>query len=139
MLNRKDQQVVKEWHEAQEKAKEAKQSIESVVQEERHLRDKVVGLFKDVVEGSKNAIELGNGYVLKLTQKYKRTVNKEAVLASMTKMQEANIPVEMLYKISYDLDLAIYRKLSPEQQAIVDETFILKPDTPTVELQLPKK
>lgn len=138
MLNQKQNAVVKQWYETNKKVSEAKEAMKDNIDLERKLRTEVVSFFPVVVEGSKNQLDLGGGYALKVKQGYTRKVDTAAVVESAEKMRELHIPVDMLYKVKYELDMAIYRKLTEEQRKVVDETFTLTHDTPQVELQAPK-
>lgn len=137
-LTKEDNALINEWNKVKTRVAEIKATLKPDADAEFKLRGKVKALFENIVEGSKNALDLGNGYSLKMKQDYTRKVDTASVATLSQAMVEAQVPVSMLFRVKYDLDLTIYRKLTPEQKALVDQTFTLTEDAPTIELITPK-
>lgn len=130
--------VIKDWYESKQQLIAEKARLSPIEADERVKRAALKTLFSEIVEGSKNVIELGNGYSLQLKQTYSRNVDNAALQSMLPELKEAQVPVDMLYKAKYELDMAIYRRLTKEQKELVDQTFVLKEDMATAELKVPK-
>lgn len=138
-LGKEDFAIINQWHKLKSQLAQVKLDNKADTELEFKLRAKVKTFFTDVCEGAKNVLELGNGYSLKMKQGYTRKVDTATVVSLSEAMAQMNIPISMLFKVRYDLDLAVYRKLTDEQKKLVDQAITLTEDAPTIELVEPKK
>lgn len=139
MIKKERDKLIQDWHAAKAEVAKRKEELAPFEATERKLRLQLTSLFPEIVEGTKNVLELGNGYSLRIKQTYTRKVDTAVTENLLPKLREKQVPVDMLYKTSYELDMAIYRKLNDDQKSLVDETFTLKPDMITAELKTPNK
>jgi hypothetical protein len=138
-LNKEDFAIINQWHKLKSSLAQVKQDHKADTELEFKLRAKIKTFFEDVCEGTKNVLQLGNGYSLKMKQGYTRKVDTATVVSLAESMAQLDIPVSMLFKVRYDLDLTVYRKLTDEQKKLVDQAITLTEDAPTIELIEPKK
>lgn len=94
--------------------------------------------FGDIIPEGTNKAEFEN-LKIKAVGKMNRTVLEELRASTM---EEAKLNAEQaqgLLKVNYDLSLTAYKGLSTEQQKIVDKMIVLKPASPTLEVELIEK
>lgn len=105
---------------------------------EADLRKKLFNVaFPSPVEGT-NRIELPHGWKLKGTYKIQRDVD-EATLDSMrAKIVEANVVVDEVVNWKPSLSGTAYKNLTAEQKLVFDRCLIIKPGSPTLDLEPPK-
>lgn len=131
------------WYEMQDQLSKLKAK-------ETLLRQRVFkGLFKTPEEGT-NTLPLtalyaeagmpDDGHVLKAAHKLNRNVDK-ALLTNLTpKIQTEfkGINLDTLIEWKPDLKIGVYRKLTTEEQHMVDQFLTVKPGMPDLEVVLPK-
>lgn len=131
--------LLKEWGTLTAEINEVKEKLKPLTDREMVLRKELASHFENVIEGTKNVLELANGYSLKLNYKLKRSVDEAAFNANLEAMKKANVPVDILFKTEPTLVKGIYSKLNASQIELVDQCLVTTPDTPTLEMVAPKK
>lgn len=131
------------WYEMQDQLDKLKKS-------ETLLRSRLFkGLFKDPKEGV-NDLRLtdlyalagmpDDGHVLKGTHKINRSVDKAALTANQADIREKHPGIKLDEVIEWkpELRVGVYKKLTAEEQLIVDRCLTIKPGMPELEVVLPK-
>jgi len=112
---------------------ELKLAITKLQEEERALRDGLfTGTFPKPTEGVNKSM-LPDGREVKGTYKLNRTVLQDAVPALPATLRK------MVFKTTYELKLAEYRKLDKASQKTVDKALTVKPGLPTLEIKAAKQ
>jgi hypothetical protein len=128
-----------EWNTARLKVDE----IKWVIAAEQALRKEImVMFFPKPVEGSKNIIELNDGWKLKFTYKLDRKIDEAALPAVEDKLREMGVNSDLLVKLVPQLETAVYKSLgitNPEAKKVFEEALIIKPGSHTLELVAPKE
>lgn len=105
-------------------------------QRERELRDYFVAQnFTNPKEGTNRTVvpDLGVQFVLKHT--IRREI-EEPVLKSLEKeMLRKGVPVDSLVKWEPSLVLSEYRKLNPAQLKLFNRALVIKPGSPSLEVE----
>jgi hypothetical protein len=92
--------------------------------------------FPAPTEGT-NTAPFTNGFVFKGTYKLTRDID-EAVFATMApQFFEAGINPNKLIRHKPELAVTEYRKLTAEQQKLVDQALVIKPGAPSLEIVKP--
>ena len=115
-----------------------KDELTRIKQQEIALRRKIFGAFFTVEEGTEYR-PLGNGYRLKAIAKLDRNIDIAHFDTMRPQFKDAKINPDDLVKYKPELVLSEYRKLTKEQQHLVDLTLIIKPGAPTLEIVAPKE
>lgn len=116
-----------------------RQQLARVKAAEMVLRTKIFkGYFPAPVEGTNNA-PLANGYVLKGKFTITREVDPGALQALKDELLKAAISADKLVTYKPSLAVAEYRKLTAEQQHLMDQCLIIKAGSPALEIVLPAK
>lgn len=87
---------------------------------------------KEAVEGV-NKVELQDGWALKATLPYTRSLDQTKVESALKLLKKAHAP-DALIKVKYELSVAEYRALDLKTRGIVDAILTTKPGTPALEL-----
>lgn len=134
--------MVGEWWGLKAKINKYKPLVEPLVDAEKKLRLSIVAVLwpadKPENEGTQR-VELGSGYKLKANVKIDRKVLKDRVLGVLESMKKSGMPTDDLINWEPQLNLKAYRALTAEQQKVVEEALEIKPASPTLELEEPKK
>ena len=132
------QQLLSDWYLAREAAIQAKE----VIEKEMGLRKRVAdALFPTPKEGT-NTAELGNGWKLKYLYKIDRKIDEATLAAIKEQLRERNVNPDQLIRMKPELATAAYKdliKIDPQSALIFDQTLIIKPASPTLELVSPKE
>lgn len=131
------QQLLELWHAKTQEAEKAKQ----VLAEEQMIRAACAREFfgEHPNEGT-NSFELSDGYVLKATVQYTRTVDKAAFLNVSDRLRELLGPkVDELVRWKPDLAVGEFRKLEGEAAALMNSVTTTKSGLPGMEIVLPKR
>lgn len=131
------------WYEMQDQLDKLKKS-------ETLLRSHIFkGLFKSPTEGV-NTLPLtdlyalsgmpDDGHVIKGTYKINRSVDKAALTANQADIREKHPSIKLDEVIEWKPELRIgaYKKLTAEEQLIIDRLLTIKPGMPELEVVLPK-
>jgi hypothetical protein len=92
--------------------------------------------FMAPVEGT-NLIELQDGWNLKATLPYTRSLDQAKVEETLKLLKKAKAPITLI-KTKYELSVTDYKKLDDTVRGIVDTIITTKPGTPAMELVPPK-
>jgi hypothetical protein len=104
---------------------------------EQLLRKKIfAGFFPAPVEGT-NTYNLAAGYVLKASYPIDRKVDNNVFLALKATLVIGGIPVDSIVTYEPKLVMSEYRKLTAEQQALMDQCMDVKPGSLSMEIVLP--
>jgi hypothetical protein len=114
----------------------AKHRLDKAKKEESELRLKVAELFPNEKESGTETIDLANDWKLKQVIKLNYTLDKAATPAALEQID--NVTADRLVTWSPKLSTAEYKRLTPEQKAIIDEVLTIKPGAPTITLVAPK-
>lgn len=108
--------------------------------QEMLLRTKIFkGLFPEPKEGT-NSVPLGTeGWVIKAQHKITRTPDVALLTAKAAELREAGIPLDTVIRTIPELATGEYRKLTEEQQKLMDSVMTVKPGSPALEIVLPKR
>lgn len=119
-----------------------KQELIKVQAQERALRDSVVSIFlpgEDGAVGGKegtNTIKLATGDELKIVRPYDRKVDKAVYSNILERLFEAKVDPNEVVETKVELKVGNYKKLTPEQRAIMDECVTGKWGSPQVEIKV---
>lgn len=135
------QAMIDEWYGVKTKIDSYKPELEPLIDREKALRLAIVALLwpadKPENEGTQR-IELGHGWKMKANVKIDRKVIEETIDQVLIDMQKALVNTTDLIKWWPDLNLKVYRKLTAEQQEMINQALTIKPASPTLELEPPK-
>jgi hypothetical protein len=126
-----DQALINEWYQADGQQRHWQEK-------ERELRAKVVAAFGkkgDDATGTTN-IELPAGWNLKIVQNLDYKLNDEKLDAALAQFDP--VLAEALIGWKPSLATSVYKKLAPEQQALLNDCLTIKPSSPSVKLEAPK-
>lgn len=104
------------------------------------LRMKIFkGLFPNPVEGT-NSVPLGDqGWVIKAKYPINRKPDVALLTARAQELREAGIPLDTVIRTIPELATGEYRKLTEDQQKLLDQVMEVKPGSPALEIVLPKR
>ena len=104
------------------------------------LRMKIFkGLFPNPIEGT-NSVPLGaEGWEIKAKYPINRKVDIALLTAMAPQLREAGIVLESVIRTIPELATGEYRKLTEEQQKLLDQAMEIKPGSPALEIVLPKR
>ena len=104
------------------------------------LRMKIFkGLFPAPVEGT-NTVPLGTeGWVIKAKYPINRKPDVALLTARAQELRDAGIVLEDVIRTVPELATGEYRKLTEEQQKLLDQVMEVKPGSPAIEIVLPKR
>lgn len=106
---------------------------------ERTARKELIGLCADLKEGA-NTYPLGNGYSLKVTYKIDRKVLVESLTPETREaFENCDVALDDIIRWKPELNTAVFKALTPEQQVAVSTILEIKPGSHTCELVPPKK
>lgn len=131
--------LLKEWNAVKLAMEPIKEQLKPLADRESALRRELATHFTDVVEGSKNSIQLAGGYSLKLTHKVKREVDETAFKSLSEDFKKEGLPIDLLFRSKHELEKAVYTKLPAEQKEKIDSLLVVKNESPTIELVAPKE
>lgn len=94
--------------------------------------------FPSPKEGTNN-YQLPDGYVLKGTYGLVRTVDEAVLDAQLKAMRKAAINTDKLFTYKASLSKSEYNMLTAEQQHLADQCLIIKPGSPSLKIEKPKK
>ena len=138
-ISLKSKQLLKEWDAVKLKIEKLNEELKPLAEAELRIRKELSDLmFPSKIEGSKNEVELAHGYKVRLTHKVTRKIDEAALSSSMENLIKNNIPVDMLFSKVTKLDTAVYRKLQPEQLALLADVVTTVPQTPVLDIIPPK-
>lgn len=112
------------------------------------LKDKELAMRKAISESLSTALGatlregvntfvMQDGRSLKYTHEVKREVEKGEIAnarAEYEKLNDRELPFDMLLRQKYELDKAAWKKLTPAQQKAVSRMLTTKLGTPTLEI-----
>lgn len=103
------------------------------------LRRKIFNAyFPDPKEGT-NSFTMPDGAVMKGVQGIDRQIDEGAALAMKDELAEANISLDKLIRRKPELVVKEYRLLTQEQMNLFDQCLVIKPESPSLEIVVPKK
>lgn len=103
------------------------------------LRTKIFkAMFPNPKEGT-NQVDLTGGYVLKAKYSISRKIVEDLLAAHTKSLKEAGLKLADLIVIKRELSITEYRKLTEEQLKLFDQILEIKPGTPALEIELPKR
>lgn len=118
---------------------ELKKQLASLKTQESLMRRKIFGhCFPEPTEGT-NSYELPDGYVLKGTHVLNRDVDRGALDAGRTMLQEHGLNVDKLLDFKPSLVKREYNKLTAEEKKVFDQILIVKEGSPQLEIVQPKR
>lgn len=126
--------TLKEWEAAKVAAEEAK----LVIARELELRQKVVEMFFPEAKEGTNSMEMNAGWKLKAVCKLTRKVDAAALTTMLPVLREKAIPVDTLFQWKPELKVSVYRQMTPEQLALIDQVITTSPASPELQLIPPK-
>lgn len=136
------QAMIDEWYSYMAAIEPLATQMAPFIMKEKALRAAIVAILwpadKPENEGTQRA-DLPLGYKLKANVKIDRKVIEEVVEDMIINLQKAMINTTDLFKTKHELNLKVYRSLTAEQQKMVNSCLDIKPASPTLELELPKK
>lgn len=117
------------------------QQLAELKRDEALLRGKLFHhYFPNPTEGTNNfPLDDGTGAVLKGMFSYSRDVDEGAVEALKDELKNRNIPLGKLLKYKPSLVKTEYNKLTAEEQQFFDQVLIIKPASPSMKIEIPKK
>lgn len=125
--------------------KEKQATLVKAQLEEISMRNQLLGLcFPGAKEGTEN-LDLGKGWILKgvFKQNYSLDKDDEKVDKALNRLEKCGdngkFVAERVVKWKPELSVSEWRKLSPEQQACIEEVITIKPGQPSLELVAPKE
>ena len=95
-------------------------------------------MFPNPTEGT-NSVPLTNGYELKAKYPINRKVLPDMLAAHTKDLKAAGIKLGDLIRLTPDLAVGEYRKLTEEQLKLFDQILEIKPGAPALEIVLPKR
>lgn len=130
--NQVTQKDLEEWYKLKKKLAETK------VKEEL-LRKKIfAGYFPEAHEGT-NSMPLPDGYVLKAVRTINRSVDDAAFRSSLEELAKHGIPTDEIVKYKPELAIGTYRKLTAENQKLMDTVLVVKDGMPQLDIVKPKR
>ena len=124
--------LINTWNEARTKA-------DYWTKKERELRQEVTEtVAADKQEGTTN-VKLPGGYTLKVVTKNTIKPASGTTIGDIEQAVDNEWVSSNLFKRKYDVSIAAYRKLTPEQRKVAAELVEIKPTMPTVSLVAPKE
>ena len=104
------------------------------------LRVKIFkSLFPNPVEGT-NSVPLGTeGWVIKAKYPITRKPDVALLTARAQELRAAGIPLDSVIRTIPELATGEYRKLTEEQQKLLDQVMEVKPGSPALEIVMPKR
>ena len=103
------------------------------------LRGKIFkGMFPNPVEGT-NKVPLAQGWILLATYPIARKVDLATLVAKAPALREAGIVVENVIKHTPELIISAYRGLTEDQRNLLDQVMEIKPGSPQMKIELPKR
>ena len=119
---------------------EMQQKLSALKSAEMLLRMKIFkGLFPNPIEGT-NSVPLGTeGWVIKAKYPISRKPDIALLTASAVELRMAGIPLDDVIRTVPELVTGEYRKLTEEQQKLLDAVMEVKPGSPSLEIVLPKR
>lgn len=111
----------------------AKDALNAAKKAEKQWRDYILkDLFKDPTEGT-NTVETK---LFKVKGKFSidRAIDNAALTANAERYATLGIDLNHLIRLKYELAVAAYRKLNEDQQHAFDESLIIKPGSPSLEV-----
>ncbi len=126
--------TLKEWEAAKVAAEEAK----LVIARELELRQKVVKMFFPEAKEGTNSMDMNAGWKLKAVYKLTRKVDAAALTTMLPVLREKAVPVDTLFQWKPELKVSVYREMTPEQLALIDQVITTSPASPELQLIPPK-
>lgn len=126
--------TLKEWEAAKVAAEEAK----LVIARELELRQKVVKMFFPEAKEGTNSMDMNAGWKLKAVYKLTRKVDAAALTTLLPVLREKAVPVDTLFQWKPELKVSVYREMTPEQLALIDQVITTSPASPELQLIPPK-
>lgn len=124
--------LLAEWEAAQRAAAKA-------VDKERMLRDEVAKCaFVDPKEGV-NKLKLKHGYQLEMDHKINRTVDRALLGQYSDTLEGMGVDLGQLIREKPELRVGEYKKLPEEARKVFDLCLTIKPGTPSLKINLPKR
>lgn len=118
---------------------EKKQELAKLQAQERALRTTVVSaFFPDGLQENSNKFKLETGDDLVVTQPYTRKVDKAIFSSILPEIVASGVDANELVETKVELRTACYRKLTPEQLAIIDECITTTPGSPQIKINVKK-
>ena len=133
-------QLIVEW-------KQAAEELAAWKEKEMALRLQLAAdtaMFNPGIESGTQTYQLGGGWKLKLERKIAYKIeNKQgeafAVMHQLCQMGEGTARVaKELFSFEANLRTGEYKKLTPEERAVVDTILTTKPATPSLSMEAPK-
>lgn len=125
-----------EWYDAVSKVETIAKPL---VERERALRAVLAQeFFPSPVEGSKNKVDIQDGWGLKLTYSLDRKVDEPALELRKEEFLANGINVDALIRRKPELITKNYRELSDAQRRLFDTVLEIKPQSPQLEVLKPK-
>jgi len=115
----------------------ASQELAFYKEQEMALRKQVLNLFFPIQEEGSNNVELSQGWSLKATVPYTRSLDQKKMVEVLKDLKKHKAPAALI-KTTYTLSVAEYRELDAGIKSIIDTVLTTKPGTPSMELIAPK-
>lgn len=110
--------------------------LKSIQEKEAVLRKEVFAtFFPNPREGTNTAV-LADGHTLRATYKLTRSIDADALPPVLEQLGQGSR--EFLLKTKIGLNMGAYRKLTRDQQNIMDSALVIKPGTPSMKIVPPK-
>lgn len=108
-----------------------------IKEQEMKLRKELFAEGFPLTDEGANALDLQDGWVLKATVPYTRTLDQTKVAELLKDLKKMKAPPTLI-KTKYELSVGDYKKLDDAIRAAVDKVLTTKPGTPSMELIPPK-
>lgn len=134
MSNNRDT-LIMDWNRADATAKAA-------VARERDLRKQVIDASFDKLTVGTNTLVLGAGYKLKagITQSYSLQKDADDSYTTLVNILGQMNPetAKRLVRWKPEVSVSEYKKLTAEEQALINQVLVIKDNSPQLELVVPK-
>lgn len=120
------------WYEMQEKLRVLKA-------DEMTLRKKIVASYFPAPTEGTNSAPLADGWVLKMTQPVTRGIDIAVLETMSAEFQEKGISISMLIDWKPSLKVSVYKELEEEQRHLFDQVLVIKPGSPSLKIEMPKR
>lgn len=117
----------------------AKLELANARKKEYAMRAEIIEhFFPEPAEGT-NLHPIGDGYDLILSQPYERKVDEAEVAAHAEIFEKLGVSTDDVFRKKLELAKRVYNGYSEEQQRAVDECLIVKPSSPSLNIDLSKQ
>lgn len=134
--------MIDQWWELKALMKPIKDSLKPFEDVELRLRQAIVGKLWPAAEGHEGTKyhDLGHGFKLKANVKIKRSID-EAALPAVEELfnKQFDRDPKDIFPRNPSLDLKKFRELPAEEQKVILQALVVKPESPTLELVEPEE